>query len=282
MPIYEVLTKFNAVVEARQRLPDLLHTAFRAATSGMPMPVHLELNGFDGHIISAEIDADLDFDARFGRFPAMRTLADPVDVKRAAESLASAQKPILVAGGGVRASGAESEVLALARKLSIPVATSLNARGAITDDDPLASGVVGEYSRTCANKAIYEADLMVFVGSLTGGLTTRNWSIPSSTTDVIHIDIEPENIGRNFPSTIGLCGDAKSVLGQLLDVVQARPANPKWAARLSALRAEWAALVTPLEASKSVPIRPERLCRDLSDILPANAILVGDTGHAGA
>jgi acetolactate synthase I/II/III large subunit len=282
MPIYEALTKFNVIVEAPQRLPDLLHTAFRAATSGMPIPVHLELSGFDGRVISAEIDADLDFDARFGRYPAMRTLADPADVERAARSLATAQRPILVVGGGVRASGAEREALALARKLNMPVVTSLNAKGAVSDGDPLAIGVVGEYSRTCANQALYEADLVVFVGSLTGGLTTRNWSIPPSTARVIHIDIEPENIGRNFPSTIGLCGDAKSVLEQLLEVVETRKANPGWEARLSALKAEWVALVAPFERSEAIPIRPERLCRDLSDVLPENAIVVGDTGHAGA
>ncbi|MBB2983403.1 thiamine pyrophosphate-binding protein [Paraburkholderia tropica] len=281
-PIFKSLTKFTAVVEDAARFPDLLHTAFRAATAGMPSPVHLELGGFDGRVISDEIDVDMEFDSRYGQAPSMRTMADPAEVQRAAAALNAAKRPIIVAGGGVRASRAEAELRALARKQNIPVATSLNAKGVVTDDNALAAGVVGEYSRTCANKAVFEADLVLFIGSLTGGLTTRNWSVPRADVQVIHVDIEPENVGRNFPSTIGLCGDAKCVLSQLERAVEVRGADEAWLGRVRELRAEWAEAVRHQETSDAMPMRPERLCRDLSDVAPDDTIFVGDTGHAGA
>jgi acetolactate synthase-1/2/3 large subunit len=282
MPVYDSLTKFNATVDGPERLPDLLHGAFRAATSGMPLPVHLELGGLDGRAISGEVDASLDFDTRFGSFPAFRPPAEANDVARAVAAIAAARRPILVAGGGVRASGAEAELVALAERLGIPVATSMNAKGAIVDTHPLAVGVVGEYSRTCANKAVYEADLVIYVGSLTGGLITRNWSIPARTARVVHIDIEPQNIGRNFDSTIGLCGDARTVLAQLVAAAPPRSGDAAWLRRIADLKAEWTALVGEHERSAALPMRPERMAHEVSDALPDNAILVGDTGHAGA
>jgi acetolactate synthase-1/2/3 large subunit len=282
MPIFEALTKFNATVDDATRLPDLLHTAFRAATAGMPSPVHLELSGFDGRIICEDIDVDLDFNARFGAYPSVRTLAPIEEVERIAAKIAGSKRPILVAGGGVRSSGAEGELCSLARKLNIPVATSLNAMGIVADDDALSVGVVGEYSRACANRAVYDADLVIFVGSLTGGLTTRNWSVPSAQSDVIHIDIEPENIGRNFPRTFGLCGDARSVLAQLFAAADSGPSRREWFDHISGLKAEWNSAVQGQENSDAVPMRPERLCRELSDASPDDAIIVGDTGHAGA
>lgn len=282
MPIYEAVTKFNAVVESADRLPDLLNSAFRAATTGMPQPVHLELGGLDGRAIVGFVDGDAVVDARFGSYPALRPPAPPEDVALAAAALAKAERPVLVAGGGVTASSAQSELCALAHKQNIPVATSLNAKGAIIDDDPLAIGVVGEYSRTCANRLVSEADLVVYIGSLTGGLVTRNWSVPSPRTRVIHIDINPENFGRNFPNTIPLCGDAKVVLQQLIDALQPAAGSRAWLGRVAMLKQEWRDLVAAKEASGALPLRPERLCRDISDALPDNAVVVGDTGHAGA
>ena len=212
MPIYQSVTKFNATVENVERLPDLLRTAFRTATSGMPQPVHLELTGMAGDVVNGEIEDALQFDTRYAAFPAVRAPAPAEDVGRVLEALSQAERPIIVAGGGVTASGAQAEVVELARRLSIPVATSLHAKGAILDDDPLAVGIVGEYSRRCANQAVSEADLVFYIGSLTGGLVTRNWSVPPLSARVVHLDINPENLGRNYPDTLGICGDARTVL----------------------------------------------------------------------
>ena len=285
MPIYQAITKFNATVERVDRLPDLLCTAFRSATSGMPQPVHLELAGQAGEVVNEELETDLEFDAHYAAFPSVRSPAPAEDVNRALAALQEAQRPIIVAGGGVMSSGGQAQVVELARRLSIPVATSLNGKGIILDSDPLSIGVVGEYSRRCANQAVWEADLVFFVGSLTGGLTTRNWSVPAPSVRVVHVDINAENLGRNFPNTIGVCGDARTVLEQLLGATQAQPApaaRQAWLERISQLRSDWQASVRDHEASDAVPMRPERLCREISAGLPADAIVVADTGHSGA
>jgi len=283
MPIYQALTKFNATVESTDRLPDLLNTAFRAATTGMPQPVHLEVPGFAG-IELGETDAEYRFEPRYGQFPAIRPPAPAEDVDAALKAIESARRPIIVAGGGVSSSAAGDEVALLARLWSIPVATALSAKGIMLDDDPLLIGVVGEYSRSCANHAVDEADLVIYVGSLTGGLVTRGWSVPVPSKKVVHVDINPENLGRSYMNTIGVCGDAKTVLLQMIEAVHSRkkPGLQKaWHDRIAALKSAWQESARPFETSDAEPIRPERLCRDISDMLPDNAIVVGDTGHAG-
>ncbi len=284
MPIFDALTKFNATVALPERLPDLLATAFRAATTGMPSPVHLELGGTEGEVATTgEIEVGLVSDTRFGRYPAIRHSAPTEDVISAVQALQAAARPVCVAGGGVPASGAGAALRELAQRLSMPVATSLNAKGILQDDDPLALGVVGEYSSEAANRLVSEADLVFYVGSQTGGLVTRNWTVPPNTTRVLHLDIEPENIGRNYPYTVGICGDARSVLSQLLEATAAvKCVRQSWLARVAEVKRDWARRVTSDEASESVPIAPQRLCRELSDALPSNAIVATDTGHAAA
>jgi acetolactate synthase-1/2/3 large subunit len=283
MPIFGALTKFNATVWVPERLPDLLAQAFRAATSGMPSPVHLELSGVMGEVATGgEIDAALEFDTRFASFPALRPSAPDGDVVAAARAIERAERPVVVAGGGVRSSGAAGELVELAERLSIPVATSLNAKGLMPEDHELSLGTVGEYSTDAANRAVSESDLVFYVGSQTGGLTTRNWTIPRADAKVIHLDIEPQNIGRNYPSTVGLCGDARTVLRQLLGVVGAHPQRAGWLQQCSRFKTEWLARIADAEASDAVPIAPQRLCHDLSIALPEDAILVTDTGHAAA
>src|SRR4029077_9511508 len=110
-----------------------------------------------------------------------------------------AERPVIVAGGGARASEAGRELVALAEALAIPVATSLNGKDAIPGNHPLSVGVVGTYSRESANRVVAQADLVCFVGSETGGMTTNFWKVPKIGVPAIQIDIEPEALGRNYP-----------------------------------------------------------------------------------
>src|SRR5262245_55188908 len=125
---WEAVTKANYSVDTVSRLPDLLRQAFRVATSGTPGPVHLQLRANAGQMLDPEGDFDLVFEERYSRFPAFRLEPDLTQVAAAAEALAQASRPIIVAGGGVASSGAGPEVVKLAERLSIPIATSLNAK----------------------------------------------------------------------------------------------------------------------------------------------------------
>ena len=169
----------------------------------------------------------------------------------------------------------------LAEKLQIPVATSLNAKGTIVENHRLSVGVVGTYSRSCANRAVAEADLVFFVGSRTGSQVTNFWRIPRPGTRVIQLDIAPEELGRHYPNAVSLWGDAKTVLRQILQTLAKPQLRESWLRRVNQLVAEWRAGVEPLRQSDATPMRPERICKELQEALPADAILVSETGHAG-
>lgn len=280
-PLFQPLTKFNAQIDMPERLPDLLRQAFRAATSGCPGPVHLEIGGNFGQAIEGEADLDLHFEEQFASYPAFRPLAEPDSIRRAKRALIQAQRPVIVAGGGVTASGAQAEVVELAEILSAPVATSLNAKGCIPENHFLSVGVVGSYSRTCANRVVAEADLVFYIGSRTGSQVTNSWQIPRPGAAVMQLDIAPEEIGRNYPNVLSLCGDARTTLRQLISILQPRQPNSPWIGRATQLVQEWYAEVERFRNSDAIPLRPERICKEIEENLPENAILVSDTGHAG-
>ena len=276
------VTKFSAYVERVEQLPYLLRQAFREATSGTPMPVHLDLQGMTANVImQTEGDLELVVEESFTHRPAFRPEASPDTVLRAAQRLSGAQRPVIVAGGGVTASQAEQEVVELAEMLSIPVATSLNAKGAITDNHPLSVGVVGSYSRWCANRVVAEADLVIFIGSHTGSQVTNEWRIPAEGTPVIQIDIDPSELGRSYPNEVSLHGDAKATLRKLIEALEPIGGRNDWVSRAQELVKDWREEVAPRSNSEAVPIIPERLCNELTKFLPEDSILVSDTGHAG-
>src|SRR5439155_24500079 len=127
-------------------------------------------------------------------------------------NLQEAKHPVIVAGGGVRASGAGSELVELAETLQIPVATSLNGKDCIPGNHPLSVGVVGSYSRESANRVVDAADLVCFIGTETGGMTTHFWAVPKIGTPAVQIEINPEALGRNYPLLAAVNGDAKAAL----------------------------------------------------------------------
>ena len=276
------VTKFSGSVEQVEQLPHLLRQAFREATSGASKPVHLELQGMAGNVImQSEADLEFVFEDAFTRRPAFRPEASPDTVRQAAQVMSRAQRPVIVAGGGVTSSQAQQEVVELAEMLSIPVATSLNAKGTITDNHPLSVGVVGSYSRWCANRVVSEADLVIFIGSHTGSQVTNEWRIPAEGTPVIQIDIDPSELGRSYPNEVSLHGDAKATTRKLIEALEPIGSRTGWVSRAQELVREWREEVAPRSNSDAVPIIPERLCNELTQVLPPNAVLVADTGHAG-
>ena len=278
---WDTVTKANYSVDSVERFPDLLRQAFRDATSGAPGPVHLELRGNAGQMLEREGDFDLVVEKRFAQFPAFRPEAEPSTVQAAVKALTQAAKPIIVAGGGAVSSGAGAELLKLAETLQIPVATSLHAKALVPDDHPLAVGVPGSYSRWCANKAIAAADLVFFIGSHTGGQVTNGWQIPKIGTPAIQLDIDPRELGRNYPNVVSLCGDAKVTLQKLIAAAgDAKPRRAEWIEQVQGYVAEYWAESDPLRNADTVPIRPERIAKDLGEWLPADAMLVCDTFHA--
>lgn len=279
---FSAVTKYSVPVDTAEQLPFLLRQALREATSGAPGPVHLDLEGTSGNVVmEGEADLEVIIEENFTRVPAYRPEPEAEMVRAAAQALSAAQRPVIVAGGGVTASGAQQEVVQLAEMMSIPVATSLNAKTAIPDGHPLSVGVCGSYSRTCANRLVSEADLVLYIGSHTGSQVTNEWTVPSLDTPVIQIDIDPSELGRSYPAKATLQGDARACLRRLMEVLEPLGPRTEWVNRAQELVAEWREGVSKVANSDGSPIRPERLCKELTDYLPSDAVLVSDTGHSG-
>jgi acetolactate synthase-1/2/3 large subunit len=280
-PLYAPVTKFHGTVETLEQWPFLLSQAFREATSGAPGPVHLDVSGHLGQVIEgAEADLELRVEPAFRQLPPHRPAPEETVLREAARLLGLARRPVIVAGGGVTASGAGPEVVALAERLSIPVATSLNGKETLLEQHPLNLGVVGRYSRWCANRVVSEADLVVFIGSGTGDLVTHGWSIPRPGVAVIQIDIDPAELGRSYPGALGIQGDAKLAVRGLLGLAAPSEAARSWAEEARQVVQRWRDEVKPLRGSDQVPIRPERLCQEVTECLPPDGVLVADTGFA--
>jgi len=280
---FDAVTKFNAQIDHVARMPDLVRQAFRVATSAAPGPVHLRIQSHLGQITEQEADLDPLVERAYMRAPAFRAEPEMTRVKQALDALARAQRPVIVAGGGVMTSGAQAELVELAERMKVPVATSLNAKSAMIDSHPLAVGVPGAYSRDCANRALAEADLVFFIGSHTGGQVTNNWMFPAPGTPVIQLDIDPQELGRNYPNTVSVLGDAKTTLRRMIEAApSSAPENrAQWVKRVQQIVSEWRAENATQRNADATPIRPERLCKAISDVLPSNGVVVSDTGHAG-
>jgi len=280
---FDAVTKFNAQVDHVTRLSDLTRQAFRVATSGAPGPVHLRIQSHLGQMTEQEAELDPLVEEMYRRVPPFRPEPEGERIRAAAALLQSAQRPVIVAGGGVIRAGAQAEVVALAEKLQIPVATSLNAKATLVDGHPLNVGVPGAYSRDCANRVLHEADLVFFIGSHAGGQVTNNWMFPPPGTKVIQLDIDPSELGRNYPNAVSILSDAKAGLKRLIDAVphSASSARKEWVDHVRGIVAQWRAENAEMRNADVAPIRPERVCKEISEVLPPDGIVVSDTGHAG-
>ena len=278
VPLMAPITKWRALVNDARRMPQLVQQAFRAAVSGRPAPVYLDL---PSSVLCDRLDTDL-----YPILPPQHyratapPMADPSLMELAAEMLARAEWPLIHVGTGVLRAGAWAEVLGLAEYLSAPVTTSLAARSAIPEDHPLCliSSSLG------ALQAQAEADVVLLVGSRLGD--TDFWGRPPIWGEpgkqrFIQIDIEPQSIGLNRPVDLALVGDAKSTLDALLQAVQLHTGRKSEDPRLAAARQaqeEWLKGWAEGAASDETPIHPLRLMHEVRQFFPREAIYAQDGG----
>ncbi|HEX7054517.1 MAG TPA: thiamine pyrophosphate-binding protein [Burkholderiales bacterium] len=271
------LTKWNAVIDRAADVPRLFREAFQAMTSGRPGAAHLALP-FDVQkepLPAAEVWAD----PSLGAYPARRTAPDGEMVELAARVLRSSRNPLFICGGGVVISGAEAELLELARKLGAAVATTISGKGSIDERSPHAVGVVGSNGGTPETRAVVDAaDVIVFVGCRAGSVTTERWRHPApGRARIVHIDADASVPGRSYKVDVPLVGDARLCLAALNESLEgfSRPADLSFVqksrqAKLDAFEA--------LARSDDAPIKPERVVREVSHLLDADAIVVADPG----
>jgi acetolactate synthase-1/2/3 large subunit len=211
----------------------------------------------------------------------------PEDVRRAVALLRAARRPLILVGHGVALSEAEAELAALARRLRVPAVFSPNGFGTLDMADPLALGFIGRNGVFPANEAGRTCDVLLAVGVRFDDRTSSSWipgySFNIPPTRLIHVDIDPQEIGRNYPVHLGIAGDARTVLGQMLAEAEgAAPpdaaAREAWLADVAKWRARWEEFVRPHFASEAAPLHPQRVVGALRAVLPDDAIVLCDSG----
>jgi acetolactate synthase-1/2/3 large subunit len=271
------VTKWNAVLDRAPDIPQFFRTAFKQMTTGRPGAAHIALP-FD--VQNGAVDrADIFGDAIFGRFPAERVAPEPNCVERAAKLLRDAARPVFVCGGGAVIASAEPELRELAERLSAPVATTISGKGSISEEHPLAVGVVGSNGGTPETRAIVDqADLIVFVGCRAGSVTTERWRHPApGKVKVIHLDVDPAVMGVNYAAEVALVSDAKLTLGALNEAL-ATVKRPLEASAVERAQEQKFAKFHALAESNDKPIKPERVVAELAQALDADAIVIADAG----
>src|ERR1700723_69470 len=281
-PLFAAVTKFSTPVDSTSELPRLLRHAWRAALADPVRPTHLDFCGLQGDVIElGQTDASVEIDSDKRPIPVHRPVGDERDIERAAKLLLGARRLAIVAGDGAAASEAGPEILALAEALAAPIATTLGARGIIPTRHRLSAGVAGSYSAPPANRIVHSAEMVLFIGCDTGDQVTLNWTIPEISTPIVQIDADPLEIGRSYPNTIGVVGDPKATVARLNQIVGHPVRDNSFVEEAARIVADWRESMAPLVGRDTAPITVERLCAEITRALPANGVLVADTGYSG-
>lgn len=263
------ITKQNYLVRRTEDITGIVREAFSISRTGRCGPVLIDL---PRDVLANRIEHDGSRPApavRKGRRPANRR-----QIEKAVAALAGAERPVIYAGGGVVASGAATEVVALAESLLIPVTTTLMGLGVIPGDHPLNLGMPGMHGTRYANAGITECDLLFAVGvrfddRVTGAIETF---APGAA--VVHIDVDPAEIGKIRPADIPIVGDAKAVLAEILGRLRKRGERSAWLSRIAREKAEH-----PLRCPDGAGLHPQRIVRDLCSLLAGDGIIATEVGQ---
>lgn len=265
-------SKHNYLVKEAGDLPQVIKEAFHIAATGRSGPV----------VIDVPVDVQtgaLDF-----RYPESVDIkgykptykGHPVQIRKAAAMLEAAERPVICVGGGVISANASEEVRELAEKRSIPVITTLMGIGSIPSDHPLYFGMVGTHGSRAANYALHHSDIVMILGARVGDRAIGAASALGKRAAIIHIDIDPAEIGKNINVTIPVVGDVKQVLREMLPSVSTG-GSEKWAAIVKEEKMRF--LTEPVCNDDSQYVNPKYLLHILSEYLPEDAVITTEVGQ---
>jgi acetolactate synthase-1/2/3 large subunit len=270
-------------VEVLRRVPEHVRRAFAIATSGRPGPVLIDVPEDIAHGEHDFDAADFWVDQGTLKAQARRTRPDAAEVERAAKLIAAARRPLILAGGGVHISEAYDALLALAEAQGIPVAHTMSGKGAIACTHALSAGLFGRYDRI-ANTLVAASDCLLVVGCKLGEIATKRFALVPAGKPLIHIEIEPAEIGRTTRADVALAGDARLALVDLAAALGsgrgAARKRSEYLAEIPVRMAEWRRGAAERLESKETPINVGRLMGELNRVMPADGIVVADGGFA--
>ncbi|WP_010427681.1 thiamine pyrophosphate-binding protein [Enterobacter mori] len=277
--IAEAVSKRHWVATRVEEMPFIMHRAWSSMATGRPGPVHIEIP-MDVQAEAAEVELH----AIEERLPVGRVFPDPEAISAAVSLLKEARRPGMVIGGGVITGEAWKEVLALAEALQLPVVTTWNGKSGFPEDHPLFAGSVGQTGTTCGNSIAANADVIIAVGcrftdwsssSYAKGVT---FSIPPSR--LIHIDIDPHEIGKNYPVTVGIVSDARHALAHIIKELDGEKADrPEYMQVLKQLQDEWETKLAKRRDSERFPFTSQRPLGALRKVFPRDTIVVVGSGN---
>jgi acetolactate synthase I/II/III large subunit len=281
--IYRPFVKRAWRVERPDLFPEILEKAFSLAESGRPGPVLVDV---PMDIFSAEVDVALFERQQHNAKKLSRPSLDEDTAAAIVEAFSQAKRPVLYVGGGIVRANAAAELRAFVDHLQVPVAYTLMGKGAVPDDHPFVLGMTGFWGTTFINEQCRTADWIMGLGTRFSEADCSSWypeytfSIPP--TKLIHIDIDPCEIGRNFPVEIGAVADLKPALTVLNRVARKLLPDgikrPQLAKEIAAKREEFVASNRGHAQSNAYPMRPERILADVREVLPRNAFITTDVG----
>ena len=273
--LFKPLTKWNEIIEEPKNLGSIIRNLFKQSTSGRPGACHI---CFPFDIQKAEIsEEDIWVDKKFTKFPSLPLKPDPLKIDQIVQELSKSKNPMIICGGAIKNSFAEKELQKLVEKLNIVLATSVTGKGTLADIHPNCLGVVGSnggsiYSR----EVIKKSDLVIFIGCRAGSVTTEKWQYPDSQTKIIHIDIDQKVIEANYKTHISLVADAKLTLIELNKKTKKNDFKGNIIVA-GVKRNKFSEFNKLLKDNKGL-IKPERIVKELNDILPKNTYIVVDPG----
>ncbi len=267
-------TKHNFQLRSVEEIPTVVKNAFTIASTGRPGPVLIDVPKD-----IQEKEGDIKFPKKaeiIGYKPTLK--GHPRQIKKAAELLLNAERPIILAGGGVILSGATDELRRLSDLLGIPVATTLMGKGSFPEDHPLALGMVGMHGRKAANYAINDADVLLAIGCRFSDRTTGLVSCFAPEAYIIHVDIDPAEIGKNVNVHLPIVGDAKQVLKDLLKFLREKIRKgheTEWMRKVMEYKKEF----QPKMDYKDVPLKPQKVVKEIMDTIGEDDIVVTEVGQ---
>ncbi len=267
------ITKHNFIIHKVKDLPAIVKTAFDVATAGRPGPVHIDIPKN-----TQNEKADLKIPATVKHEKVLKMQPTPGEIGRAIEMLAHARQPVIYAGGGVVWSNASPELVALAEMVQTPVVTSLLGKGVIPEDHPLALGMLGMHGRMVANLAVTECDLLFAVGVRFSDRATGDIRHFAPKAKIIHIDIDPVEIGKTIRVDHQIVADAKLALKGIIAGLKShvqRGRTSEWVKRAEKLRKELA----PRTDYDEVPTKPQRAIKEIMSVLSGDAIITTEVGQ---
>jgi acetolactate synthase-1/2/3 large subunit len=268
------ITKFNYQVRSAAEIPKAVKTAFHIATTGRPGPVLIDLPK------NVQIDtAEMKFSEEI-KLLGYKPVTDPhpMQVKKAAELLVKAERPVILAGGGVTSSNAFQELLELAELLLAPVATTLMGKGCFPENHPLSLGHIGMHGNPAANKIILEADVLLAVGTRFADRSTGRLDTFCKDAKKIHIDIDPAEIGKNVDVDVPIVADAKKALRAIYTVIAEKikkKEDSTWLRRVKEIKEQ----CLNNASANSTSLRPQILLKTLRQIIPEDAIVTTEVGQ---